>query len=195
MSGRFSEETVYGITPILITMLLFVLTAFFGYMLYSSDDERGSLAFCLLGSGVLTVFWPLIPKIDNLKIGPAGVELTKKVDEANAKADDAASKAYDALAKITRFVFNSMPQPTFRNLEKIDSRHFGSFTMTDGFRQELRTLRDSGYVATNGYIAQIPAEGRDLSDFVYTTDLGKEFIRQRRKAESDAAVVASPAVS
>jgi hypothetical protein len=107
-----------------------------------------------------------VAKIDNLKIGPTGVELTKKVEEANAKADDAASKAYNALATITSFVFHSMPQPTFYNLQKLASSPFGPFNMDDGFHQQLRNLRDSGYIATNSiYIGQIPGEGKELSEF------------------------------
>jgi hypothetical protein len=167
--------------------MLFIMATFFAFMLYVSSTDKGTIAFCLLGSGVLAVFWPVVSKIDSLKFGPTGVELTKRVDEANAKADDAASKAYGALATITRFVFNSMPQPSFRNLEKIASGHFGKFRMSEGFRQELRNLRDSGYIATNSiYIGQIPEEGPDLSDYVYCTELGKEFISQRLAAEAAA---------
>ena len=58
--------------------------------------------------------------------------------------------------------------------------------MTDGFRQELRYLRDSGYIATNNiHIGAIPDGGKELSEHVYSTELGNEFIERRRKVEQD----------
>jgi hypothetical protein len=59
--------------------------------------------------------------------------------------------------------------------------------MSEGFRQQLRYLRDSGYIRTNDIaIADIPAAGDELSQFVYATSLGKEFIAQRLAAEAAA---------
>ena len=159
----------------------------FAALLFLGDKDKGTIALCALGAAALSIFWPLVGKIDNLKIGPTGLELSKKVEEANAKANDAADKAYSAFATITRFVFNSMPQPIFNNLCKIASGHFGPYHMSEGFRQQLRTLRDSGYILTNNiHIANIPTEGSDLSEFVYCTELGKEFIEHRLAAEAAA---------
>ena len=188
MGDGTSEASDYGLPRRWITILLFILAAIFAVALFKSESaSTGPIAWCLLGSAALVVSWPLVAKIDNLKIGATGVELTKKVDEANAKAGDAADKAYSAIATITRFVFNSMPQPTFVNLQKIASDKFGPFVMNDGFRQELRNLRDSGYITTNNtYIGNIPDRGDELSAFVYCTELGKEFIDQRLAAENAA---------
>ena len=59
--------------------------------------------------------------------------------------------------------------------------------MSEGFRQQLRYLRDSGYIRTNDIaIADIPPAGSQLSEFVYATSLGKEFIAQRLAAEAAA---------
>jgi len=188
MDGNLSGSSDYGLPRRWITTLLFSLAGVFAVLLFVSASDKGTIAFCSLGFAILAAFWPLVEKIDNLKIGPTGVELTKKVDEANAKADDAANKAYGAVATITRFVFNSMPQPTFRNLQKIASGHFGRFKMSGGFREQLCNLRDSGYISTNNIsIGNIPSEGDDLSEFVYCTELGNEFIVQRLAAEAAAA--------
>jgi hypothetical protein len=186
MVDKSLDAVEYGFPRRLVTALLFGLAGVFAILLFISTSDRGTIAFCSLGSALLAIFWPLVAKVENLKIGPTGVELSKKVDEANAKAEVADIKADAALATLTRFVFNSMPQPTFENLRKIAAR-FGPFNMSDGFRQQLRYLRDSGYIRTNDItIADIPAVGNELSDFVYATDLGKEFIVQRVAAETAA---------
>jgi hypothetical protein len=186
MGDRLSDAVEYGLPRRLMTVLLFSLAGIFAVLLIISTSDKGSIAFCSFGSALLAVFWPLVAKVESLKIGPTGVELSKKVDEANAKAEVADSKADAALATLTRFVFNSMPQPTFENLRKI-STGFGTFGMSEGFRQQLRYLRDSGYIRTNDIaIADIPAAGDELSQFVYATSLGKEFIAQRLAAEAAA---------
>ncbi len=77
-----------------------------------------------------------------------------------------------------------MPQPSFDNLRKIADGKFGKYHMTEGFRQQLRNLRDSGYILTNSIaIAAIPEKDDDLSNYVYATELGREFISQRLAAE------------
>jgi hypothetical protein len=178
MGDRLSDAVEYGLPRRLMTVLLFSLAGIFAVLLIISTSDKGSIAFCSFGSALLAVFWPLVAKVESLKIGPTGVELSKKVDEANAKAAVADSKADAALATLTRFVFNSMPQL---------STGFGTFGMSECFRQQLRYLRDSGYIRTNDIaIADIPAAGDELSQFVYATSLGKEFIAQRLAAEAAA---------
>ncbi len=184
MDDKTPQASLFGVSNRNVTLFLFGLTLVFAVALFRLPNDKATIALCLLGSGALAVFWPLVAKVDNLKIGASGLELSQRVEEAKSTADDAADKAYRAVETITRFVFNSMPQPTFRNLTKIDSMHFGKFDMTESFRQELRYLRDSGYIATSGvHIGDIPASGDELSEYVFTTDLGKEFIARRRETE------------
>lgn len=167
-----------------MTALLFALAGVFAVLLFITASGTAAIAFCSLGSALLAVVWPLVAKYD-LKFGLTGVELSQKVDEANATAQGADRKADAALATLTRFVFNGMPQPTFGNLQKISDGHFGSFGMSDAFREQLRYLRDCGYIQTNNITIQnIPTAGADLSDFVYVTDLGKKFIAERLRAEA-----------
>jgi hypothetical protein len=188
MDDRLSDAIEYGFPRRLVTALLFGLAGVFAVLLFipAGDKGKGTIAICSFASALLAVFWPLVAKVESIKIGPTGVGLSKKVDEANVKAEIADTKADAALATLTRFVFNSMPQPTFNNLRKI-AGSFGTFGMSEGFRGQLRYLRDSGYIQTNGIaIADIPAEGNDLSNFVCATDLGKEFIAQRLAVEDAA---------
>jgi hypothetical protein len=187
IDNQASGAVHYGFPSRLMTALLFALSGVFAILVFMSASDKGTIAFCSIGSALLAVIWPLVPNITNLKIGLSGVEIINKLDEANTKAANAESKANDALAKFTRFVFNSMPRPTFDNLKKIADGHFGSYKMSDGFRQELRYLRDSGYILTKDIaIGNIPINAHDLSDFVYITDLGKDFIKQREAAEAAA---------
>ena len=110
---------------------------------------------------------------------------TQQVQQADAIAEEAKETATDALDTITRLVRNSMREETFENLKKIASGKFGHFKMTFNFRQQLRHLRDAGCIATwKGHVAQIPEEGSDLSEYVYCTKPGHEFIQERRDAEA-----------
>jgi hypothetical protein len=187
MGDRVLEAVDYGFPRRLVTAILFALATIFAVLLFLTASDKATIAFCSFGFALLAVFWPLVAKVETIKIGPTGVELSKKIEEANTTAKLADSKADAVLATLTRFVFNSMPRPTFTNLTKIASGRFGSFNMSDGFREQLRYLRDSGYIQTNNIaIHSIPGHGSDLSEFVYVTDLGKEFIAQRLAAEDNA---------
>ena len=110
---------------------------------------------------------------------------TQQVQQANATAEEAKETATDALDTITRLVRNSMREETFENLKKIASGKFGHFKMTFNFQQQLRHLQEAGCIATwKGHIAQIPKEGSDLSEYVYCTKPGHEFIQERLDAEA-----------
>lgn len=186
MAGSSSTLSIYGLNPRWITRLVLLVSLLFAILLLEpGSGDKGTIALCLLASIVITIFWPSIQGFENLKIGPTGLELTRKFDEVEKKADNAARTADGALEAITRFVFNSMPKPIFENLRKI-ARGFGAFEMNDGFRSQLRTLRDSGYISTlNGtQIGSLPPSGNQLSDYIVCTELGKEFIRRRLEIEA-----------
>ena len=173
--------------------------------------DAGLLALCALvwASSAVFIISPWVPKPAKLKVSPTGeIEVnlgqrvqqangtaeeaketaskaTQQVQRANATAEEAKETATDALDTIIRLVRNSIREETFENLKKIASGKFGHFKMTFNFGQQLRHLRDAGCIATwKGHIAQIPEEGSDLSEYVYCTKPGYEFIQERRDAEA-----------
>ncbi len=85
-----------------------------------------------------------------------------------------------------------MPLQTYLNLKKIagygvgtarteQPPRFGTFEMNDGFRSQLRYLRDNGYIRVNRFIGELPERGNDLSKYVSITPIGHEFIDLREQ--------------
>ncbi len=53
--------------------------------------------------------------------------------------------------------------------------------MDEGFRGQLRYLRDSGYINVKGSVGDLPQRGNELNEHVSVTSLGEEFIRLREQ--------------
>lgn len=77
----------------------------------------------------------------------------------------------------------SLPAPVFENLCKFNWGDFGTYEMSVGFRAELKTLWDWGLI-TGTAPEQIPARGSNLSEVVFITQAGLDFIRLRRALAS-----------
>jgi hypothetical protein len=74
-----------------------------------------------------------------------------------------------------------MPKPTYANLVKLAGpQRFGRYNITEGFQAQLRFLRDAGYITLDRYVGELQ-DGDDLSTHVQVTELGKEFIANRRR--------------
>ena len=87
----------------------------------------------------------------------------------------------EANAKLDRFIFLAMPKPTYANLVKLAGpQRFGRYNITEGFQAQLRFLRDAGYITLDRYVGELQ-DGDDLSTHVLVTELGKEFIANRRR--------------
>ena len=57
--------------------------------------------------------------------------------------------------------------------------------MTDGFRSQLRYLRDNGYITVTGYVGDLPERGDQLSSYVTATQTGSEFVDFREHYSSE----------
>ena len=118
----------------------------------------------------LLTFLPRVTDVERFVMNRSGVTLDLvrvQVAEANAKLD--------------RFIFLAMPKPTYANLVKLAGpQRFGRYNITEGFQAQLRFLRDAGYVTLDRYVGELQ-DGDDLSTHVLVTELGKEFIANRRR--------------
>jgi hypothetical protein len=76
MGDRVSDAVEYGLPRRMVTALLFGLAGVFAVLLLISASDKGTIALCSFGSALLAVFWPLVAKVESLKIGPTGVELS-----------------------------------------------------------------------------------------------------------------------
>ena len=118
----------------------------------------------------LLTFLPRVTDVERFVMNRSGVTLDLvrvQVAEANAKLD--------------RFIFLAMPKPTYANLVKLAGpQRFGRYNITEGFQAQLRFLQDAGYITLDCYVGELQ-DGDDLSAHVQVTDLGKEFIANRRR--------------
>jgi hypothetical protein len=125
---------------------------------------------------VLVALLAFVPFIGRIKIFSAGIDGIK-IEQDIQIVKHAAQVNSDL---INKFIFLAMPTPTYENLVKFAHPPFGSYSMTEGFRQQIRYLRDTGLVQVEGAVAQIP-NNDELSKYVTITDLGTEFIRLRKQ--------------
>jgi len=104
---------------------------------------------------------------------------------AAAQADKATKEAEEIRAKLDRFIFLAMPKPAYANLVKLAGpQRFGRYNATEGFKAQLRLLRDAGYLTLDRHVGELQ-DGDDLSAYVQVTDLGREFITNRRRLVPD----------
>ena len=123
------------------------------------------------------------------------IELNEKTAETKATANDASDRANIATAqaekankeaeearrKLDRFIFLAMPKPTYDNLVKLaKSESFGGYRADEGFKAQLRFLRDAGYINFDGHVSELQ-DGDNLSIRAQVTKLGKEFIENRER--------------
>jgi hypothetical protein len=118
----------------------------------------------------LLTFLPRVTDVERFAMNRSGVTL-----------DLVRGQVAEANAKLDRFIFLAMPKPTYANLVKLAGpQRFGRYNITEGFQAQLRFLRDAGYITLDRYVGELQ-DGDDLSTHVQVTDLGKEFIANRRR--------------
>jgi hypothetical protein len=74
-------------------------------------------------------------------------------------------------------IFFQMPFWAYENLRKLATDKFGEYRMSSVFANELRQLRQIGYVDVAS-VSSIPPHGKNLSDHVAITARGRDFVRQ-----------------
>jgi len=142
----------------------------------------------------LLAFLPRVVDVESFHMGKAGVTLEMvrkaeaKADEASsraegaaAQADKATKEAEEARAKLDQFIFRAMPKPIYANLVKVAGpQPFGRYNVTESFKEQLRYLRDAGYITLDSYVSEL-RDGEDLSVHAKMTEIGREFIENHRR--------------
>jgi hypothetical protein len=163
-----------------IFLLFAVLAIALAIVLLFRADQSAAVASLVAGIVALCVllaFLPILGSVKEFGFGPGGLRvILEQID----------AKVEDARRKIDRFIFLSMPRLTYDNLKKIagpklGGRTFGQFDMNDGFRQQLRFLRDNGFIDVKAPSIGQLASGHELSEIAEVTSLGLEFIEYREK--------------
>lgn len=71
-----------------------------------------------------------------------------------------------------------LPASVYGNLQKFATGRFGAYGLTPVFRGELKLLQDYGYIS-QGALDQLPAQGDNLSQHLWITHAGMEFVSLR----------------
>jgi hypothetical protein len=74
---------------------------------------------------------------------------------------------------------NTITESRYLTLKKLSTGRFGHFIISSDLRRELRQLRNLDLITVKGAVGQLPDEGKDLSEFVTVTAIGKQFIEFR----------------
>jgi len=88
--------------------------------------------------------------------------------------------------KIDDLFLLSMGSDIYTSLKKIASGHFGKYHKKPNgiLDRELRYLRVIGYIEVkDNVIGRIPERGENLSEYVWTTETGKDFVALRESIE------------
>ncbi|WP_019498877.1 hypothetical protein [Pseudanabaena sp. PCC 6802] len=88
--------------------------------------------------------------------------------------------------KVDNLFLLSMGPDLYMNLKKIASGHFGKYHKNPdgGLDRELRHLRNIGYIEVkDNSVSKIPEYGENLSEYVWVTETGKDFVTLRELVE------------
>lgn len=99
---------------------------------------------------------------------------------------EAQSKIEANRNKIDNLPLLLMGSDTYTTLRKIASGHFGEYYKKSNgiLDRELRYLRVIGYIEVkDNVIARIPERGKNLSEYVWTTETGRDFVALRESVE------------
>ena len=197
-SPRGYSQWVFWVLAAVI--LLLGLTAFAQALAAKTVTVQVIIGLVLVTA--VLAFLPRVVDVEKFQMGKGGMtlemavqaaaeakmtaaEASGRADLAAAQADKATREAEEARAKLDRFIFLSMPKPAYVNLVKFSGpQPFGRYNVTEGFREQLRFLRDAGYITLNCYVGEL-RDGEDLSVHAQVTDLGREFIANRRRLVPD----------
>jgi hypothetical protein len=175
-----------AVYPLFIVVVLGLLVGLAIHLLRASPVASATIASIVFGIIVISVLLALLPYvsyIETLTFSPNRLEVRLRTIEK--EASEIRETAESAFENVVKFIFLAMPGNTYQNLKKITEGNFGAFEMTDGFRSELRYLRDNGYIIVAGYVGDLPGRGDQLSTYVNATKIGREFVDFREHYSSE----------
>lgn len=121
-------------------------------------------------------------KIEAIELSDFNTRLKKIEDDLT----EAQSKNEANGDKIDNLSLLLMGSDTYTTLKKIASGHFGEYYKKSNgiLDRELRYLRVIGYIEVkDNVIARIPERGKNLSEYVWTTETGRDFVALRESVE------------
>ena len=162
--------------------LLAVEAALLVRLYTSPGDQQGLLIGAIIA---VAAALSLVPRIfDLLHLQMPGFAAQLREVQQSIDATSTSVQATDlAIAAVnqkldTLFVL-SISDWQYSNLEKIVSGKFGSYVRSMGLENDLRHLRNHGYIDVPS-VRELPNHGEELCDFVRATETGKLFVELRK---------------
>lgn len=108
----------------------------------------------------------------SIEIGPVKIgELKDEIKAVRQELDETNER-------VSQLFLTTMAPQMYENLKKLESGHFGAYTMSNGLERELYHLRDMGYIDVSS-IKSLPGNGENLSLHVKITSTGQQFVELR----------------
>jgi hypothetical protein len=150
-------------------------------LVYRSSTD---LLVSICAIAVLLILTLRVQDLESISFDKNGIQAKLRYLEAGlseAQAEIEANKE-----KIDNLFLLSMGPALYTNLKKIASGHFGKYHKPNdgGLEHELRHLRNIGYIEIkDNSISKIPEYGEKLSEYVWATETGKDFVTLRELIE------------
>jgi hypothetical protein len=113
-------------------------------------------------------------------------DLSKRLEKTENDLTEAQAKIKAYEDKIDNLFLLSMGSDLYTSLKKIASGQFGKYHKKPNgiLDRELRHLRVIGYIEVkDNVIGRIPERGENLSEYVWTTEAGRDFVALRESVE------------
>jgi hypothetical protein len=146
-----------------------------------SQDPSSSLIAAVVILTVVIILVPRIPDIARLKVFGMSAQL-RTVKQGLAETKKEVQVAQENVVKTNERLDGlfalSLSDWQFVNLQKLASGNFGQFVRSLGLENDLRHLRNHGYIEAAS-VRDVPNSGEELCDYVRVTNAGRSFLRFR----------------
>jgi hypothetical protein len=181
MSPKKAWTVFVGVATVDAVLLIKLLTG----------EPSTELLLAVVVVTTLLIFSFRLEDITDANVTKNGLEiklqkLDTKVNATNDKLKEAQAEIEANKEKVDNLFLLSMGPDIYTNLKKIASGHFGKYYKPNagGLDRELRHLRNIGYVEVkDNSISEIPEHGENLSEYVWATETGKDFVTLRESVE------------
>jgi len=162
---------------VLVVEALLVIRLFAG-----PGDQQGVLVGAIVVVAAALILVPRVFDLSQLKVPGFTAQLqamSQSLDEtrSSVQATDAAVESVNR--KLDTLFALSISDWQYQNLEKLTSGRFGPYVRSMGLENDLRHLRNHGYVEVPS-VRDLPDTGEELCDYVAVTDTGRLFVELRQ---------------
>jgi hypothetical protein len=179
MDDQGARDQRLVLATVLATLVLVIAGLFVA--LFTSDTADVPVVTAIVACVVLMLLVPQMSRVVAVKGFGVEATMAARIEKVEGAVDET-NRRIDALFAL------SISDWQYRNLVKLASGTFGPFVRSLGLENDLRHLRNHGYVAIPS-VRDIPDRGDELCTHVEVTDTGRKFVELREELQLAAAEV------